>query len=281
MSKIAVYSSESVLRSPKKFFSSAFSDLWQARHISSQILKRSLRQTYRQTLFGYLWGMLPAVALGLAMSIASSSKVVSVGDVGIPYPAYVVISMVLWQTFIEAANGPLGGLAVFRPMLTRVLFPKEAIFLCKIGEVIFNFGLKMAVIIGVFVWFDIPVQSSVLLFPFAVLSIIVLGSAVGILLVPVGIIMEDVKKAMPIVFFLGMFVTPILYAPPKTGVLSTIVGLNPVTPLLVTARDFLIGQEPEMMTEFLLTSASAAVLFLVSWVFFRLAMPYVIDRLGT
>jgi lipopolysaccharide transport system permease protein len=54
-----------------------------------------------------------------------------------------------------------------------------------------------------------------------------------------------------------------------------------MTPLITTARDLLVhGSSPQMSTTLILVAASITAL-LLSWVVFRLAMPILIERMGS
>ena len=78
-----------------------------------------------------------------------------------------------------------------------------------------------------------------------------------------------------------VFVTPAAYMPPRVGLLSVITAWNPLTPLVMTARDLILhGSSPYMPTTLVLVGVSILALFM-SWVAFRLAMPFLIERMGT
>jgi lipopolysaccharide transport system permease protein len=66
----------------------------------------------------------------------------------------------------------------------------------------------------------------------------------------------------------------------KEGWANTLMSLNPATPLILTARDWLTGQTPEYLGYFLAVNGLALVFFLVVWVIYRLAMPILIERMG-
>jgi lipopolysaccharide transport system permease protein len=78
-----------------------------------------------------------------------------------------------------------------------------------------------------------------------------------------------------------MFITPIVFPMPESGLFAKIVYWNPVTPVLVTTRDWMTGAEASLLPQFLLVAVSASIVCIFSWVLFRLTMPYVIERLGS
>jgi homopolymeric O-antigen transport system permease protein len=199
----------------------------------------------------------------------------------LPYPAYVMLSMILWQTFVEALNGPVIAVANSKQMLARVNFPREAIVVAKLGEVSFNFGIKFILIVVIFLWYQIPVTRAALLAPFALISLILLGTFIGLLLAPLGVLYQDVTQGLTVITAMWLFLTPIVYPVPQTGTFATIVKLNPVTPLLVTTRELATSGFVSDPYRFLIVSAVTVVGLFITWVVFRLAMPLAIERVSS
>jgi lipopolysaccharide transport system permease protein len=56
---------------------------------------------------------------------------------------------------------------------------------------------------------------------------------------------------------------------------------NPLTPLILTARDWLTGFPTDVLGPFLLVNAIVLVLLLFMGIVFRLAMPMLIERMGS
>jgi lipopolysaccharide transport system permease protein len=119
-----------------------------------------------------------------------------------------------------------------------------------------------------------------LLFPFGIFSLILVGTAFGLLITPIGVLYSDVGRALPLLMQFLMYVTPVLFPMPKTGWASTLFALNPLSAVILTSRDLLTGVVPEMLAPFLLVNSAAVVLLLAVWVIYRLAMPILIERMG-
>jgi lipopolysaccharide transport system permease protein len=110
--------------------------------------------------------------------------------------------------------------------------------------------------------------------------LVLVGTALGLFITPIGMLYGDVGRAMPLLMQFVMYVTPIVFPMPKEGWASTLFHLNPATPLILTARDWLTGQAPEYLGYFLVVNAIAAVFLMVVWGIYRLAMPILIERMG-
>jgi len=274
-----IYHSKSQLTEPKTLAVSMIRDLSHAKKLAWRLMIRDINAKYRQTLLGYFWALIPPVVVAYGLVVAAQAKVINLGNTDLPYPAYVMLSMVLWQTFVEAFNSPLAAVSESKTMLAKVNFPREAIILAKVGEVFFNFLIKLTLVIFIFFAYDMPISMMAFLAPIGVIQLVILGTFLGLLIAPVGGIYQDFSKAIVIITTPWLLITPVLYPIPKTGVFATIVSLNPVTPLLVTTRELATTGVVSNLSGFITVSVVSLVGILIAWVFFRLAIPYVIERM--
>jgi lipopolysaccharide transport system permease protein len=281
ISNRVVYTSESRIRHPLQLFKEMGRDLLASRELAWRLLVRDISAQYRQSLFGVLWAFLPPIITAAGLLVARNAGAVNIGDTEIPYPAYVMFSMALWQTFVESLSGPIAAVNTAKPMLAKINFPKEAIILAKLGEVFFNFGIKLILILGLFIWFQIPVNWSILLAPVALIHLVILGTGIGLLLAPVGALYGDIAKAIPLIVSPWLLLTPVIYPTPKEGLFATIVNLNPVTPLLVTTRDLATSGLVTNPAGFWVVSGLAFGVLLIAWVWYRLAIPFVVERMSS
>ncbi|VEP16966.1 ABC-2 type transporter superfamily [Hyella patelloides LEGE 07179] len=275
-----VYTPESKIKRPLLLFRLMWRDLLASKELAWQLMIRDIKAQYRQSFLGVLWAFLPPIFMAVGFTLAGESNVISVGKTTIPYPAYVMFSTALWQTFIESLNGPIQAVVSAKPMLARVNFPREAIILSKLGEVGFNFCIKLILIFGLFIWFKVPVSWTIILAPVALIHLVVLGTFIGVLLAPLGVLYQDVSKGVNMLSTFWLFLTPVVYPIPTEGIFSILVKFNPVTPLLVTIRELATTGILTQVTGFWIVSAIAFLGLLITWIVFRLAMPYVIERIS-
>lgn len=278
MAKIT-YSSESQIRHPGTVLKGMFVDISSSRTLAFKLMIRDINANYRQSILGYLWAFIPPIIVSYGLLQASESNVINIKKTNLPYPAYVMLSMVLWQTFVESLNGPLQAIKESRSMLSKINFPREAIILSKMGEVLFNFGIKCFLILAIFVYYKISVPPSILFAPFGILLLILQGLSFGMFFAPLGAIIQDFSKGISIITAGWLFITPVLFAVPSEGKFSSIVAHNPVTPLLVTTREMVAVGSLSQLNLFFIHAAITIVMFFLSWVFFRLTMPYVVERM--
>jgi lipopolysaccharide transport system permease protein len=279
-SEVAVYTPESKVRHPWDLFKEMWRSLLASRELAWQLFIRDIKAQYRQSLLGFFWALVPPIATGIGLTVANNAKIINIGETDLPYPAYVMFSMTLWQTFTESINAPLQGVNGAKTMMAKINFPKEAVVLSKLGQVFFNFAIKLILIIGLFIWFRFPVSWEILIAPVALIHLVALGAFIGVLLAPISVLYQDVQKALTFIISGWLFITPVIFPPPQSGIFSVIVNLNPVTPLLVTARELATGATLSHPIGFWVASAIAIVGLLIAWIFYRLAMPFIIERMS-
>jgi len=271
---------ESGLRRPVALFRGMLSDLAISRELAWRLFVRNVRAKYRQTLLGYVWVFLPPLATTLVWVFLSRQRILSVGPTEVPYPAYVLVGTLLWQVFLDALRAPLTMVGTARLMLAKLSFPRESLILAGAGEVLLNFVIRLVLLVGVFAWFRIPLHATLLVAPLGVLVLVMLGTVVGLLLVPVGMLYRDVTFGLAVVTQLWFFVTPIIYPPPVSWPASLVARLNPVSPILVTTRDWLTTGKAGDIPGFAVVSAATFVLLILGWLLYRLAMPHLIERMS-
>jgi lipopolysaccharide transport system permease protein len=273
------YSSESEIRRPVQLFKAMLRDLWKSKGLAFILMKRDITASYRQSLFGVFWAFIPSVATAITFSVASRNKILNISATDIPYPAYVLFSVALWQIFSESVMGPIGGLAAARSFITKIKFEYEALFIAKFGEVLVNVGVKALLITATFFFYGIMPSPKMFFALFLIVTLILLGQSIGLLLAPINVIYADIGKAIPIALGFGMFVTPVVY-PMPTGdsLIAQVVNVNPLTYLIISIRELSIYGTLTYSLEVAVICFSSLVLFLFSWMVFRLSMPYVIER---
>ncbi len=274
------YSSASSLRRPRTLFQEMLQDLMAARELAWRLFVRDVKGEFRQSFLGTFWAIVPPALTAAGLTLANRSGVLNIGETEIPYPAFIMLGTVLWQTFLEALNSPDKALKTSKAILGKVKFPHEAIILAQIGQILFHLCTKLVLVIGLFLFFRVAVSWSIFLAPMAIISLVFLGVAVGLLLVPITNLIEDLSRSMQVVHLVWFFLTPVVYPVPENTYLALAVHLNPVTPLLVSARDWITVGFDGIPPGFVIVSLCSIFLLFLGWLVFRLSMPYLIERIS-
>jgi lipopolysaccharide transport system permease protein len=275
-----VYTPESKIRNPAALIRSMWQDLGGSRELAWRLFVRDFSAKYRQSLLGVAWAFLPPIMAGLVFIVLQSKGVVRFGETDIPYPVYVLVGTTLWQLFAESLNSPLNTVRASIPMLTKIKFPREALIVSSFYQMVLSLLIKSVILVGIFFYFGIPLSRGLLFAPFAIFMLILLGMTIGLLLTPVGMLYTDVSSSLVIIIQVWFFLTPVVYPTPKRYPFSLIATVNPVSPVLSTSRELLTGGVVTEPTAFIVVCLLTMAGLFIGWVFYRLAIPILIERMS-
>jgi len=279
--RITIYTPDSLLIHPLRMVKEMLRDLVGSRELAWRLTVRDLSAQYRQTFLGFLWAIILPLANTLVWVFLSHSGVVNVSETALPYPVYVFTGTMLWAILMDAMNAPLQMVNASKSMLAKINFPREALLVAGIYQTLVNASIKTALLLIVLLVMGIHPGWGLLLYPIGMLSLILVGTVIGLAITPVGMLYNDVGRAVPLLMQFLMYLTPVVFAMPKEGMSATLFKLNPFTPLILTARDWLTGLTPEYLGYFIVINAIAIILLFMLWIVFRLAMPILIERMGS
>jgi lipopolysaccharide transport system permease protein len=275
-----VYSPEPLLQHPWKMLVAIAADIWAGRELAWRLFMRDLKAQYRQTILGYVWAFLPPLVASATFIFLQSQGITNIEVKGIPYAAFAMMGTLLWQVFVDAMQSPTQAFIAAKSMLVKINFPREAVLLGGLYMVIFNFLIRLVLVIAVMIWWQVPVDATVFFFPVAAAGLIAAGTAIGLLVVPVSSLYGDISRAIPIIAGFWMLLTPVVYPPRTEGLAGWLATWNPVSPLIITARETLTAQPLSMLGPFFIVFACSLLVIFLGLVGFRIAMPHLIARMG-
>ena len=269
------------MRHPGQLVRDMLADLAASWHIAWQLCLRDIKVRYRQSALGYIWAFLPPLVASLPFIILNKSGVFSAGSTEIPYAAYAMIGTTIWQLFADCVNAPIKIVNASKAMLVKINFPREAILLAAYGTVLFDFLIRCLILLAVFIIFNIAPTLSIWLVPAGLLAIVAFGSMVGILLTPIGVLYSDVSQSLALLLGFWMLLTPVVYPPRQGGILGMLSEYNPISPLIITTRSWLIGSGDLPLQAFFIITAISLICLFLGWLLFRISLPHLIARLGS
>lgn len=279
--RVTTYSPESAILRPWVMLRYMAEDVKASRGLAWRLARRDISAQYRQSFLGYLWAFILPLANTMAWVFLNAAGIVKVASTGLPYPVYVLTGTMLWQMFIEALQAPLQQVSNARSMLAKLNFPRESLILSGIIKWWSNAGVKLLVLIPVMLLFGVYPDQHVVFVPMAMLSILIVGTALGLLLAPIGLLYNDIGRAIPIFAQFAMFVTPVVFAMPTEGLTARLFQANFMTPLILQGRAWLTGSAGPIADHFFLVTFVFTFVLLLGWVLFRVTMPILIERMST
>lgn len=277
---IKIYDPNSASQHPFKMWGVMFKDLKVSQGLAYQLTKRDISAQYRQSLLGLFWAFFTPLFNSLTWIFLQSSGIINLADTGIPYPAYVFIGTMMWQIFTESIASPIQQVQASKSILSKLNFPREAILLSGLYKVLFNAAIKILILIPILLYFGVFPDWKIVLLPLVMFSFVVVGFAIGLFLTPIGTLYSDIGRAIPMVTQVLMFLSPVVFMMPETGITATIFKWNFTTPLLMTARDVLSGGDLQWFLYFSIVTLVALFVLFFGWIVFRITMPVLIERMS-
>jgi lipopolysaccharide transport system permease protein len=257
-----------------------FRNIIQSWDLIYQLFRRDFLMSYKKSFIGMGW-ILISPLLGIASWVFyNSTGILQPGDVGIPYPAYVLLSTSIYGLFggfYTAASGTLNAGLGF---ITQVNYPHDALLIKQALVQIANFAVVFLINIIVLFCFGVIPSIYVFLLPMLILPIFFIGSSIGLFSCIIEVVASDISKM--ITFFIGLllFITPVIYsAKVKDPFLQLMIKWNPLTYLIGGARDMIIYGKMEHIDRYLICAGGSFLIFLAFWRIFYITEQRVIEKM--
>jgi lipopolysaccharide transport system permease protein len=277
--QVRIYQKETNRNIPK-LLGESLRDLYGSRFLAYQLAKRDITAMYRQSYLGILWAFVTPLATAMVWIFLSSSGTVKLTDTGVAYPVYAFAGTLLWSIITESINSPIQSTNAGKGIISKINFPKEALILSGVLKLLFNSSVKIILLFIFLFFYGVGLSWGLLLFPFAMLGGILIGNTIGLLLTPIGMLYTDITRLIGFGMQFLMYVTPVVYSIPETGIMKTIMESNPLTPIVMVGRNLAVGLPLEYVTYFLIVLGASIPLFLIALVFYRISIPIFVERLS-
>lgn len=256
-------------------------DFPKSHQIALRLFKRDLKARYRQSLLGLFWAVFPPVLTASLWIFLKNHKVANFGETTIPYPVFVFTGTMLWQIFSESFNKPLQTIRANKSVLIKINLPTEGLILSGFYDTVFKTSIKVGLLCIVFFAFNLSPTWNLALFPIGIFSLVLCGFALGMFIVPIGMLYTDIKQFVTIGLPFLMYLTPVVYPMPESGTVGLIMKLNPMAILINETRNMFTGQSLESLAPFFLLISILFIFLLLGLLIFKKSIPMIIERTGS
>ena len=243
---------------------------------------RNLKAKYRQSVLGLFWAFLPPLITAFIWIFLTGQGVINMKDTGVPYPLFVIIGTSVWQLFSQAVLMPINVVTANKSVLTKLNFKRESILIAGLIELLIPFLATVIIISVAMGWFGVLPAATAPLALLVLLALMGLGIAIGLWLLPIGVLYKDVSFALPPMLQVFMYLTPVVYPEPVFTGLGRILAYNPLSPFFELLRGSLIT-EIAMPDPMALTWIIPMVVIGL-WIgvkVFKISMQVLIERMGS
>lgn len=245
-----------------------------------QLFRRDFLMAYKKSFLGMAWIFISPVVGIVSWVFMNATGILNPGDVGIPYPAYVLFSSSIWGLFMGFYGSALETLNAGSSFILQVKYPHEALLIKQTAQHLATFLLTLVVNFLVLAWFGILPSWKIVFFPFLVLPLFFLGGGIGLMFSVVGVVASDVTRGFSYFFSLLMYITPVIYSKELANpVLQALMKYNPLTYLIGVPRDLILFGRMDDLNYFAYSAIFSLFIFIFSWRIFFITEDKVIEKM--
>lgn len=248
--------------------------LWEHRELIRQLTWRNVLSRYRGSALGITWSfILPLLMLTVytfVFGVVLKAKWGNTDDSSMLGFALTLYSGLLLYGFFSETLASAPGLILGNPnYVKKVVFPLEILPVCALGAALVQFIAGIAVLLVCSLIFMQQISTTLYWFPLVVLSVGMLTLGLAWFLAALGVYLRDIGQFIGVALQMMMFLSPIFYTldqvPPN---FRTIMMLNPLTPLVQSARSTLLWSETPHLPALLGATVVSAVVMQLGYVWF-------------
>lgn len=255
-----------------------FGALYGSRELIAQLVRRDWIVRYRQSFLGAAWALVPQLVTVTIFTFLTHHRVFAMGETPLPYILYSLWGFSLWQLFASTLISATVSLTNAGSLVTKSNFRKEALILAPAGHAIFDFLIRLLPLIAIFIWYGYVPGPGVVFVPVLVALVLVMALGAAFFLAPLNLVFKDVGNAISILMTFGMFLAPVLYAPPVRFPFSLVNVLNPFSPLLIATHQLIAGSPLTQPLTLPLAMLLSLALFYFGWRFFVVTIRRIAER---
>lgn len=257
-------------------------EVWRYRDLLMMFVKRDFISFYKQTILGPLWFFIQPLLTTIVFTVVFG-MIAGIPTEG-PKFLFYMGGITAWNYFADCLTKTS---SVFRDnsgIFGKVYFPRLILPLSIVASNIIKFGLQLVLFIFSILYFvvvkgaDIQITWTILLFPFLILIMALMGLGLGMIISALTTKYRDLSFLITFGVQLLMYATPIiipLSAAPEEWRL--VMELNPMSAVIETFRHGFLGAGTFSFQSLLYSSALTLVFFLGGLIIFNKVEKSFID----
>lgn len=243
-------------------------EFYRYRELFFFLVWRDVKIRYKQTLLGASWAVLQPLAMMFVFTLLFG-KVANIDSEGVPYQVFSYAAMVPWTFFQYAMPLSSNSLISNSKLISKVYFPRAIIPAAAALSGTVDFFIASFILIFIMLFYHVPVQVSLLLWPLFLVPLIVFTTALGMIFSSLNVKFRDIKYTIPFIVQMLMFLSPVIYGTsnlPKQY--QAILQFNPLVGIIDAFRAAALPTREINWPLFGLACAVSLALFMIAAVFF-------------
>ena len=235
-----------VIRPAAKWFDLRFGELWRYRDLILLLFYRDFSAKFRQTVLGPAWYILQPLFTAGVFTIVFGN-VAGLPTDGLPKFLFYTSGIVVWRYFSDCLTRTSDTFTANRALFGKVYFPRLAVPVSVLLTNLVAFFIQFVFFLCVMAYFFLAGTSfrpntAILLFPFLLLLMAMLGLGGGIIISSATSKYRDLQNLVQFGVQLLMYAAPVIY--PVSGIPDKyrwILLANPMTSVIEAFRYGFLG----------------------------------------
>lgn len=219
-------------------------ELWRARELLLQLVRKELKVRYKNSSLGFLWSMITPALMTVVFTVVFTRIVrIDVDD----FPAFFISGYLMWQFFQNSCQGAIHSIVGNGDLVKKVYFPREVLPLSHVLSQLVHLLLALLVISPYLIWtrgFGVLVYLPGTLLAIALLTVFASGAAMWF--AGVNVVFRDLQELFIVIFQVWFYATPVIYPLALVGAeasprIESVLQANPMTWFVEAFRAGLYG----------------------------------------
>jgi lipopolysaccharide transport system permease protein len=252
-------------------------DVWHYRDLLFLLVRRDFVSFYKQTILGPLWFFFQPLFTTIIYTFVFGNLAAIKTD-GLPQPLFYLAGITAWNYFADCLTKTSTVFTANAGLFGKVYFPRLIVPLSIVVSNLIRFGVQMVLfflMIGFYVFKGANVHPNayLLLFPFLLILMAMLGLGLGMIISAMTTKYRDLSFLITFGIQLMMYLTTVIYplstVKEKYPKYQWLVEYNPMTPIIESFRYGFLGQGTFTMLSLGITTVITILILLIGIVIFN------------
>lgn len=254
-------------------------NLYANRDLATQLFKRDFMGAYKKSFFGMTWHIISPLLSIATWVYLNRIGIMAPGDLPVPYPAYLLMGILMWGGFAGFVESVSKTLTASRSLIIQIGFPHEILLFKQCAQHMATFGIGFMLNVGVLLILGVVPSWKIVFLPMMLIPMALLGAAMGLILAPIAAVSNDVDNGLRVFMSLLMISVPIVYFPSPSSPLHEWLQWNPLTHLVCSCRDVVLMGTFSNPILYGVCALGSLGLFMAAWRIFFMIENRVVERM--
>lgn len=257
--------------------SQPFERLWSMRSTIVQFALINLKIRFQNTYLGFLWGAIEPLLYFIVLYVVFTGIRNRTEEY---FPIYLISGIMIFQIFTRGTSGGAVSLTGNSTILKSLNINKEFFPLVATVAMGILSIMDLAVFFALMPVFHFVPTLTIVLLPIPIFLLMVLILGISYLLSIANVYAKDIQHLWTIFTYALLFVSPIFwYVKDANSILLLIQTINPLGQLIEIVHTLTISNSIPSIQEWVYTSSSIFIIYMVGWFVFRNFKQKIVDEL--